>query len=74
MEPQLENPDEMPYTPENLRSFADRIEDVRISMLLGINDTGSDPESDHYYLLALSALESAYQFMLLAAIKQSKIG
>jgi hypothetical protein len=60
------------YTPETLRTLAQEINAQRMDMLVGVSDAGADPESEQFYLLALGALDSAYRFMTMAAMKQSQ--
>ena len=60
------------WTPETLRSLAKQIEDMRMSTLLNVEDAGADPESEQYFLLALSAMDTAFRFMTLAVYKQSQ--
>jgi len=60
------------YTPEVLRDYAHELDATRMRMLCGIDDAGSDPESEQFYLLALASLDQAHRFMKLASIKQSQ--
>lgn len=60
------------WTPETLRALATSIEDLRMDTLCNVEDAGADPESEQYFLLALTALETAHRFMTLAAYKQSQ--
>ena len=60
------------YTPEALRALAQEISRMRLDTLCGVCDSGADPESEQFYLLALHALETAHRFMDLAALKQSQ--
>jgi hypothetical protein len=60
------------YTPEQLREYADEIDDLHTRLLYEIDDAGADAISEQYFLLAVQALESGRSFMKMAAIEQSR--
>ena len=61
------------YTTETLDSFKRSIEVVRADMLFGVDlDSGSDADSEQYFLLVITALEQASRFLVLASLKQTR--
>lgn len=64
--------DDVAFTPETLRDYAKRVEDLRHHFLFSLDDAGSDPFAEQHYLVALANLELAQRAFSLAALAQSR--
>jgi hypothetical protein len=60
------------YTPEQLREYADEIDDLHTRLLYEMDEAGAYAVSEQYYLLAVNALDSSQRYMRMAAIEQSR--
>lgn len=63
---------ETPFTPENLRELAKKVDEIHGEALFGIDPAGASPESEQLYLLGISCLEQAKRYFTLANMAQTR--
>lgn len=62
--------DELEFTPSNLLTISNEIEDLRRKILFVVDEAGADPIAEEFYLAALEYMNLSIRHLNLARLAQ----